>query len=145
MPETLESGPVKTYLHWISHLELYFGNSSAPWEEEFATAMIRELAKEPNQLKTLSLELWDGLGTQWQEIVLLTRLEQVKVSQRFTLIIWFTKVRSFEFGYLDARCAYPMSDGGYAIESVSVEIDHQYYNSNSRWTRKQWVMVPKAV
>ena len=146
--KALESRPLNTYLYWISHLELYFGDTRTPWEQTCATSMVRELAKRPNQLKTLNLELWEGLGAKWQEVNILSRLGQVKVSQRLTFTVWYTGVGNFEFGCLHEQQTGSMSDGEYAVESASVEIDwpgHRlYYPRDSRWTRKQWVMVPKT-
>ena len=145
--QALESRPLNAYLYWISHLELYFGDTRTPGEQTCATSIVQELAKRPNQLQTLNLELWQGLGAKWQEVYILSRLGRVKVSQRLTLTVWYTGVGNFEFGRLHEQQPGSTSDGEYEVESVSVEIhslDHLGDHTTSRWTRNQWIMVPKS-
>ena len=145
MYQVLVGGPSGPELYWISHLELYFGNLNSPVENRSAAKLFRKLAKRPNQLKTLRLELWNGLGSQRKEENMLRLLEQARVSQRLTLVVWFTKVCTFDFERMDEWQDSSTSEGAYAVESASVEINSpDYLEDHMHWTRYEWVMVPES-
>lgn len=142
--KALERGPADTYLYSISHLELYFGNTTISREVDSAVKLVRKLAKRPNQLKTLKLELWHGIRTVKNEIDILKRLEQVKVSRRLTLVVWYTRTDEVDFGRLKQWQATSMGEGAYAVESASVETDETMWEVYPLCTRMQWVLVPKS-